>query len=342
MHTMQSTLLVGSADWNPALLPKEEFRSRLEQMWRWCDPWSGGAIVYGSRSSHTELAYLTNFTPKLECALALIPNPGEPRLLVGGGVNMIAAARPLTWVEDVAPLRSPGKMVAEWVRNLAVPTRVLMIGGDAMPHAMHREIVDALGREVILQDAGDRMSLPMMHKSARELAAIRMACATLDAATATLAEARRSGAGVTAAILAAERAAYRRGAQDVRSLFSLDHGRTLRPFTAQVEQRIDPLQVYLAVRQAGYWAEGFVVLADQPNPALDAARAGLRAALAQAQAGTSYGNLATALVHSTGSRNPHPLLAEIKRRRRAGSPAMSWSRSGVTSPPPRFWQSPNA
>jgi len=34
-----------------------------------------------------DLAYLTNFTPKLEPALALIPRAGEPRLLVGGGVG---------------------------------------------------------------------------------------------------------------------------------------------------------------------------------------------------------------------------------------------------------------
>ena len=72
-------------------------------------------------------------------------------------------------------------------------------------------------------------------------------------------DAQRSGAGATAVILAGEHAAHRRGAQDVRTLFSLDGGRTLRPFDTTVERAVDPLQVYVAVRQFGYWAEGFAV-----------------------------------------------------------------------------------
>ena len=73
------------------------------------NPSATGAIVYGDRANHAELAYLTNFTPKLEAALALIPRDGTPQLLVGGGVNMLPAARPLTFVEDLRPLRNVGK-----------------------------------------------------------------------------------------------------------------------------------------------------------------------------------------------------------------------------------------
>ena len=43
----------------------------------------------------------------------------------------------------------------------------------------------------------------------------------------------------------------------MRTLFSLDGGRTLQPFETPVERAVDPLQVYVAVRQLGYWAEGF-------------------------------------------------------------------------------------
>ena len=79
-------------------------------------------------------------------------------------------------------------------------------------------------------------------------------------------EAQRSGAGATAAVLAGEHAAHRSGAQDVRTLFSLDGGRTLRPFETPVERAVDPLQVYVAVRPFGYWAEGFAVVTASPNP----------------------------------------------------------------------------
>ena len=66
---MQSTLLVGPADWDAGRMPKDEFVARIAGFWRRC-PSAGGAIVYGGRAHHAELAYLTNFTPKLEAALA--------------------------------------------------------------------------------------------------------------------------------------------------------------------------------------------------------------------------------------------------------------------------------
>jgi Xaa-Pro aminopeptidase len=125
----------------------------------------------------------------------------------------------------------------------------------------------------------------MRVKSPRELDCIRAACATLQAAVAAMAEAKRKGAGVTATILAGEHVAIQRGAQEVRSLFSLDGGRTLRPFSVPVEQAVDPLQVYIAVRHAGYWADGFVVLADTPPADLAKAQDALRRYLSAVKPG---------------------------------------------------------
>jgi Xaa-Pro aminopeptidase/Xaa-Pro dipeptidase len=105
----------------------------------------------------------------------------------------------------------------------------------------------------------------MRHKSAAELALLRDASAILDAAVATLGEAARAGRGVTDCILAAEHTALQRGAQDVRSLFSRDRGRTLRPFDTPVVQPCDPLQAYLAVRYDGYWADAFVRVGTRDN-----------------------------------------------------------------------------
>ena len=87
MLTMNPTLLVGPSDWDRARLPQEEFAERTAALWR-SHPAAGGAIVYGDRVNHAELAYLTHFTPKLEAALALIPRTGAATLLVGGGANM--------------------------------------------------------------------------------------------------------------------------------------------------------------------------------------------------------------------------------------------------------------
>src|SRR5438309_8798056 len=114
---MESTLLVGPSNWDLQRFPKDEFAARLQALWRRV-PSAAGAIVYGGRAHHAELAYLTHFTPKLEAALALIPRIGNPQLLVGGGANMLAAARPLTFIEELRPLRNPGELVAKWIAAL--------------------------------------------------------------------------------------------------------------------------------------------------------------------------------------------------------------------------------
>jgi hypothetical protein len=280
MLTMHPTLLIGPADWDAARMPQEEFAARIARLWeQW--PQASGAIVYGDSNDHAALAYVTNFTPKLEPAIALIPRSGAPRLMVGGGANMIPAAKPLTWVAELVSLRPTAKTIAQW-REASGPGPCVCIGIDAMPTRMRRELGAAFGGQVPDDDTAPVQAM-MRGKSARELACIREACAILGTAVAAMAEAKRAGAGVTATILAGEHAAVQRGAQDVRTLFSLDGGKTLRPFSVPVGQKVDPLQVYVAVRRFGYWADGFVVLADKPDADAARARAALASFLASAK-----------------------------------------------------------
>jgi hypothetical protein len=301
MDTMHSTLLVGPADWNPAALPREEFAARLAALWR-AEPDVHGAIVYGNPRHHAELAWLTHFTPKLEASLAFIPRSGEPMLMVGGGPNMIGAAKPLTFVEKLQPLRNAGAAAASWVQEIGA-RRILLVGADAMPPQLRQAIADTL-LPVALEDAGRQVRALLRRKSQCERALMRDACAILDGAVAALGNAARAGVGASDAVLAAEHAAYRRQAQDVRTLFSLDQGRTLRPFELPVAQHVDPFQVYLAVRFAGYWAEGFCMLSARPPAALDVARAALRSALPLVKAGARRGDIADALAERGGASHP--------------------------------------
>jgi len=304
MLTMNPTLLVGPSDWDSARLPIEEFAARTVALWR-DNPSAAGAIVYGDRVSHAELAYLTHFTPKLEAALALIPRAGAATLLVGGGANMLQAAKPLTFIADLRPLRDVGKTVAQWAREQSGTP--LLIGGAAMPCALHREIADALGGEIADNTAALRVL--MRRKSARELALLREACATLAAAVTAMDAAQGAGAKATDVILAGERAANRRGAQDVRTLFSRDGGRTLRPFETTIERAVDPLQVYVAVRQFSYWAEGFAVLAASPDPCAQRAGDVLRSAVERMQAGGSCSELARSIAQAVHPLTLHPVTA---------------------------------
>jgi hypothetical protein len=306
MLTMNPTLLVGPSDWDGARLPQEEFAARTAALWR-DNPSAAGAIVYGDRVNHAELAYLTHFTPKLEAALALIPRTGAATLLVGGGANMLLAAKPLTFIADLRPLRNVGKTVAQWAREQGGAT--VLIGSGAMSYALRQEIADARGGE--LADRTGALRALMRRKSARELALLREACATLAAAVTAMRAAQRTNAGATDVILAGERAANRRGAQDVRTLFSLDGGRTLRPFETAPEHMLDPLQVYVAVRQFGYWAEGFAMLAASPHPCAQRAGDVLLSAIERLQAGGRCGEIARGIAQGVHPLTPRPVTARV-------------------------------
>ena len=309
MQTMHPTLLVGPADWDPPQMPREEFDERLAVLWR-DYPDASGAVVYGNSSAHAALAYLTNFTPKLEAALAFIPRHGEAQLLIGGGVNMVPAAKPLTFVENLAPLREAAKAAATWARTLAAGD-IIMIGGDAMPTGMHDAFDQALGADRRIQTADASLQARMTTKRPRELHALRTACATLDAAAQALRAASHNRKSVTDRILLAEHAALQRGAQDVRSLFSLDGGRTLRPFDIPLAEGRDGLQVYLAVRQSGYWVDGFVRVTPAGDALQEKIGGILDAMIAAAKPGLSCRDLAKLADAERSSFQLHPLAGNV-------------------------------
>jgi Xaa-Pro aminopeptidase len=308
MRTMHPTLLIGPADWDASCWPREEFTARLAALWQ-DHPDASGAIVYGNAADHAGLAYLTHFTPKLEAALALIPREGAPRLLVGGGANMLTAARPLTFVEDLRLLRGADD-AAEWVQALP-SARCLLIGGDAMPYDLRCAFMAALGPRALLSNGDDGLRARMRNKSSRELAAIRTACGTLEAAVSALRTAFRAGDSVTDCVLAAEHGALQRGAQDVRSLFAFDRGRTLRPFDGRTSEHVDPLLVYLAVRQNGYWAEAYVLLSNEHNPLQAAAQQAVEAMVAAVRPGLSSTELWQILERAGGKLRHHPLTSVV-------------------------------
>jgi hypothetical protein len=107
-------------------------------------------------------------------------------------------------------------------------------------------------------------------------------------------------------VLSGEQTAYRRGAQDVRTLYG--RGGRLMPFTAPISERIDPLQVYLAVRHDGYWAEGFAILS-QSGPASGGRATGiLDKAIAAARPGMPHHDLARLIASEIGTSAPHPMI----------------------------------
>ena len=284
MLTQHPTLLIGPSDWDPGRMPKAEFDRRIAALWE-AFPDVSQAIVFGSAKEHAELAYLTNFVPKLEPGIALLTRDGGQKLLFGGGPNMIGSMKPLTFIADMAPLNALGKAIAGW--------KPLLIGAGQMASAVRKTIDDATASTA--RDATAQVWALMRRKSAAELAAIRDACDVLNEAMAAIRQSVRAGHLTRVSVLAGERAAIDAGVQDVRTLFSLDGGRTLRPFDMPPEVRADPLQVYVAVRLFNYWAEGFACISNGPEPAASLAALLLDNALSAIKPGVPLAQLSRIL-----------------------------------------------
>lgn len=288
MRMLQTTLLTGPYDWEPALLPRAEFDARLERVRAAMR--AGGAdalLIHGHAGDYGALAYVTAFVPKLGPALALVKHDAIA-ILTSGTALMLPQARRLTWVADVQALGRAPAQVAAW---LGKDARLATWGAASMPHGLYRGIVAALPPAApIALDAP--LEAIRRRKSPCELGLMRDAGRMLRTAMAAFASAARSG--LRPAALAAERAGMEAGAQDVRVLASLRPGGPPLPVDEAGGRVIDPLVAAIAVQHAGYWAAGHDTLAAVPDAACDAARQALAALVAAVRPGASVGALTDA------------------------------------------------
>jgi hypothetical protein len=296
MFTQHPTLLIGPSDWDESRAAKAEFDRRISALWA-AFPDASHAIVFGSAAHHAELAYLTHFVPKLEPGVALLARDEQHKLLFGGGPNMIGAMKPLTFIDEMAPLNALAKLIAGW-------TSPLLVGGGGMSSALRKTVDEATNTTA--QDATAHVLSLMRRKSPSELAAIREACGILNKAMTVMRDAVRGGHGAATALLAGERAAIDLGVQDIRTLLSLDGGRTLRPFETVDDRQADPFQVYVAVRKFNYWAEGFACISNESQPAASLAALLLDNALSAIKPGVSFSQLSRILAVGTHYRH-HPV-----------------------------------
>jgi hypothetical protein len=303
MQTVHPTLLIGPSDWDAERMPRLEFARRLDALWA-AHPDVERAIVFGNSRHHAELAYFTNLVPKLGPALALLSRGSEHRMFVGDAANMLGAARPLTFIENLASMKDAAAGVA------AGEPRSLLIGADYMPTALRATLAEAAGKDVT--DATAAVWRLMSRKSSHELDAIDAAVKLMGTARTAMREALMAGGSATDAVLAGERAANGGGAQDVRTLLSLDGGRTLRPFSSPVRESTGPLLTYLAIRRFNYWAESFPLFTTSPEPTTlyDKAWDILRRAAGIIKAGVAMGKVASLIANGIAPCQAHPVTAK--------------------------------
>ena len=310
MQTMNPVLQVGAYDWNPDVVPAAEFQSRLSSLREHmlAGGWSGVA-VFGDRPDHGNLSYLTNFTPRLSGALALIPAEGEVRILSFDGGRMIPAGKETTWVDDVRPAKDLAAATHEWIDELGDGARIATIDFGAMA----KGIFDVLAKVPGLADADDVTDFLLnlrRGKSPAEVAALRGAVTLLKQAEAKIHACREEGASFTASVLSAETAARKAGAQDIRSLYSPDGGRTFVPIEHLTNAAEGLLVAYLAVRNRGYWVDGFITAGATGAPVSEAAKRALQAMIDSARDGASIADLRAARDSHLGNMRCHDLAGD--------------------------------
>ncbi len=306
MRVAQPAVLVGPYDWDETLIPRAEFAARMKEVWsKLAGNSLAGLIVYGNKIDNAALAYLTNFTPKLDAAYALVTPDGAVRLHSAGSPHMMVNAQRLTWVDSVKPLRDVGKNIAEWAEGLAPGPLGLwataMMPGDILPRIMAAMPARAIEDVGATLDPLLRLKSPVARRLLREAAGI------LATASTALRQAFARGATAREAALAAEKAASAAGASDVRVLASLSRGGTPTAIDYPQSGKLDPLLVYIAVRHAGYWAEGSLTLSTAPNETLKQTEAALQAMLGKARAGVAVSALAQAAQEKLGALALHPV-----------------------------------
>lgn len=313
MLTMQPSVTIGSYLWAQDRLPYDEFASRLDELRAAMDrnDWPA-VLVYGDVREHAALAYLSNFIPRVRWGMALLPHSGEPRLLCAMSTRDLPAMRTLSFIADVRSGMGPEweKAFDPWFERLAGERNREFgtLGFDIMAPALHQAVRRSLGERFSLRRADEDLTVPPQRKRPRELTMMRASCRLAQTAAKTFVDAWRESAAPETAALEAERVARSLAAQDVRTLISLDGGRTLLPYQGRFEKKAAPLVGYLAVKVMGYWADLFITADDRRTQASRCAEAALDSLAAALRPGARAADLHAAASRALSPLPLHPVL----------------------------------
>jgi Xaa-Pro aminopeptidase len=314
MQTVQPCVTIGSYIWAQDRLPYDEFTLRLDALRAAMDRNGWPAVlVYGDVREHAALAFLSSFIPRVRWGMALLPRTGDARLLCAMSTRDLPAMRTLTWIADVRSGMGPEweKAFDPWFERFIgdQAQKLGTIGFDIMAPVLHATVRRSLGERFALQRADDIVAIPSCRKRPRELTMIRASCKLLKTAAKTFAESWRRNHEPETAALDAERVARSLAAQDVRTLVSLDCGRTLVPFQGGFEKCSGPLVGYIAVKAAGYWADMFVTVDDGTiTAAAQHTEAALDAIIANMRPGARIDTLHSKAVGALAPYKLHPAL----------------------------------
>ncbi len=314
MRTVQPCVTIGSYTWAQDRLPYDEFTLRLDELHAAMDRNGWPAVlVYGDVREHAALAFLSSFIPRVRWGMALLPRTGDARLLCAMSTRDLPAMRTLTWIADVRSGMGPEweKAFDPWVERFKGDhaQKLGTFGFDIMAPMLQAAVRRSLGERFALQRADDVVAIPSPRKRPRELTMMRASCKLLKTAAKTFVESWRGNHEPETAALDAERVARSLAAQDVRTLVSLDGGRTLVPFRGRFEKCPGPLVGYLAVKVLGYWADMFITVDDgSAAAAARHAEAALDTIIADMRPGARIDALHAKAIGALAPYKLHPVL----------------------------------
>jgi Xaa-Pro aminopeptidase len=305
MQTMNLTLPVGPFDWKENPLSEIDFEERVSALravmvkMGW-----GGVIVFGEIHESGLLTYYSNYAPRLNAALVLIPIKGALRVLTLVGGRMVPAGKLTTWIKDVRTASKFNESLREWLEENSSSGPIATASFDLM-QAKDYDTISNITEINTAKDATPYLERLSRKKSPAEILMMQANCTILsDVLDAVETQLDKGDSPASLAIIA-EKTARNLGAQDARCLYSPDGGRNFLPFQRLSDDRSDPIILYIAIKMRGYWADGFMTFSGRPN---ETSQNTLMAMIAEVHAGSSVAKLTNIRDKNIKGFEIHPVL----------------------------------
>ena len=256
MRSMHSVLKHGGLFWDQAITTPSACAKRFKRVQQAVaesgdDAW----LVYGDVQRHGNIAFVSNFLPRVRSALVFVPRKGAPVLLANIGLRDVPAAKTMTWIDDIRPFgRLPKDLAALIDQQGLKSARLGTCGFDISLPMSEWEAIEKALPQVRWASRDEQIGQLRAAKDAAEIAALRRAAEIAATALEVAPDALRPDANLRQAIAAIDLAARRQGAEDTSYMIGIG-GASLRPVTDRKLLTGDVLTLYMTVQSQRYWAE---------------------------------------------------------------------------------------
>jgi Xaa-Pro aminopeptidase len=287
MIAMDKVLERGFTWWDRALFPRDEFEMRTRAVQQAMAEAGLDALTVWSSYYHTEgsVGFLAGWPMG---GAVLLFREDEPILFSPGGSREHYFAAMQVWCEMRT---APGGIVAAVAKAVAdrglASGRMGLVRADQIDVGPHKALLDAFSAFELV-DFTDTYQALRAPKRPRERVAIGNSLLIARQAVAAAERIFGQGASNAAALAEAERTARLLGARDFRGLVN-SASRSLRPYEGLSAARHEPLTLWTAVDQHGYWAT-----ASTAAPVASPAARAVAAMAAAVRPGVSAGEVAEA------------------------------------------------